>query len=222
MRFIGSAPTILDVGCGRGQFSSVLAQRGCRVTGIETDTSAADQASMVCQNVLVGDVESPETQSKISMLFDIVLFGDVLEHLRNPDQVLLYAREKWLKPDGHIVVSVPNSGHWIFRREVALGRFPYRDSGLFDRTHLRFYNRSALIKLLKGCGYAIEQVAISSNSNSQSDCTFTLFSPFYRKPSFHLQLTLFENHLAHLFPTLFAYQFILKASPEIKAKLNET
>jgi SAM-dependent methyltransferase len=169
---------------------------------------------MVCDRVIVGDVESPSVQEQISERFDAVVLGDVLEHLRSPGAFLTHIRESWLKPDGRVALSVPNSGHWIFRREVLKGRFPYRQYGLFDRTHLRFFTCNSLYALIEENGYKVEKSAIAINHNTYDDLTFACLASLYRHPTWRIHLIKFEHRLAAVWPTLFVYQFVLRIYPQ--------
>ena len=208
LRFTEGAHSVLDVGCSNGFFSRHLVARGCRVVGVERDPVAAKQAQSVCDRVIVGDVESPSVQAKVTEMFDAVVLGDVLEHLRSPGELLTCIRESWLYPDGRVVLSVPNSGHWVFRREVLKGRFPYRWYGLFDRTHLRFFSRDSLYAMIEESGYTVEKSAIAVNHNTY-DLTFACLAPLYRHPTWRIHLIKLESRLAFVWPTLFAYQFVL-------------
>jgi hypothetical protein len=128
--------------------------------------------------------------------------------------VLDYARQHWLLPGGRVVVSIPNAGHWIFRREVLRGRFPYRQYGLFDRTHLRFYTRHSLYELIARCGYTIEAEATTINHNVYDDITFALFTWLYRhRLDFRSRMMQLEHRLSKIWPTLFVYQFVLRLRP---------
>src|SRR4051794_25484223 len=152
---------VLDVGCAEGYLARELRGRGCTVVGLEYDEAAADAAREFCEQVVTGDVESPDVRARVDGPFDRVLFGDVLEHLRDPAAVLRWAREL-LAPDGRAVISLPNIANWSARREIARGRFPYADHGLFDRTHLRFFTRESARGLATDCGYEIERERFAS------------------------------------------------------------
>ena len=82
--------------------------------------------------------------------FDVVVFADVLEHLRDPGSVLKSARGAQ-----RTIVSLPNIGNWTARRQIVAGRFPLDDFGLFDRTHLRFFTRSSAEDLLLTSGWTV-------------------------------------------------------------------
>jgi SAM-dependent methyltransferase len=190
-------------------------ENGCFVVGVEINPVTALQAREICHEVIVGDIETLELREQIDDSFDVVLLGDILEHLKNPGILLTYIRKAWLNPDGRVVISVPNSAHWIFRREVVFGRFPYRSYGLFDHTHLRFFTKASLYELVASSGYQVIKSATSVNHNSHNDITFAILEPLYRRRlDFRSWMIKFEQWLANLFPTLFAYQFILCITPK--------
>jgi methionine biosynthesis protein MetW len=138
---------VLDVGCAEGYLAAELAKRGCEVVGIEPDSRAAAKARERGVEVLELDVE---TIPLAAARFDIVVFADVLEHLRDPVAVLRQAL-----PAGRAVVSLPNIAHWTGRRALMRGRFPRDDFGLFDRTHLRFFTRASAHELVRDAGFRI-------------------------------------------------------------------
>jgi SAM-dependent methyltransferase len=143
---------VLDVGCATGYLAEHLSRRGCAVVGLEADSAAAAAAEAHCERVIVGDVESVDTRGELPRGNDVVLLGDVLEHLRDPAAVLSAMREL-LGPAGAVVASIPNVGVWSARLEVMRGRFPYADSGIFDRTHLRFFTRASAHALVRDAGF---------------------------------------------------------------------
>lgn len=142
---------VLDVGCATGYLAEPLTAAGCEVTGLEADPVAASRAEAVCARVIVGDVEDPATRARLPEDQDAIVIGDVLEHLRDPWSTVA-ALAGLLSPSGRIVASVPNIGWWSARRQVARGRFPYTDHGVFDRTHLRFFTRSSAHELARTAG----------------------------------------------------------------------
>ena len=144
---------VLDVGCATGYLAAQLARRGCRVTGVEADPVAAERARAHCEAVVVGDVEDAACRSELAARapFDVVLCGDVLEHLRDPWSAL----RALAALGGQVVLSVPNVAHWTGRRALARGRFPYAEHGLFDRTHLRFFTRATARDLAQSAGLRV-------------------------------------------------------------------
>jgi 2-polyprenyl-3-methyl-5-hydroxy-6-metoxy-1,4-benzoquinol methylase len=214
LRFVQGARSILEIGCSTGFFSQHLVAQGCRVVGVELNSAAAAQARSVCRRVIVGDIETPAVQAQVDEKFDAVVLGDVLEHLRAPGALLARIRESWLRPAGWVALSVPNSGHWIFRREVLRGHFPYRQYGLFDRSHIRFFTRASLHALVKDNGYTVERVALTVNQNCYDDMTFACLAPLYRRSGSRVCLIKVERWLAAALPSLFAYQFVLRIRPK--------
>src|SRR3954467_9824719 len=154
VELIGSNRDVLDVGCANGYLGSVLKQRGCTVVGLEIDPAAAEDAKGELDEVIVGSVEDMDLVERLGAgRFDVVVFGDVLEHLRDPLPTLRQAR-RLLKPGGYVVISIPNVAHGAVRLSLLRGEFPYRDLGLLDNTHLRFFTRSTVEDLLEGAGLA--------------------------------------------------------------------
>jgi methionine biosynthesis protein MetW len=148
--------TVLDVGCAEGYLAAALAARGCEVHGVERDERAAERARAHCAAVSTIDVEDAVARAALPGAFDAAVLGDVLEHLRDPWAVLGWATAR-LRPGGIAVVSVPNAAHWTVRRELLRGRFPLRDWGTFDRTHLRWFTRASAQDLVRGAGLTIER-----------------------------------------------------------------
>lgn len=147
-----SARRVLDVGCSSGVMGAALQDRGHEVVGVEFDPALAAQARTRLPRVEVADVESlAAAGTRVDDTpFDCVVFADVLEHLRDPWTVVRWG-EQHLAADGCMVVSVPNVRH--LETFVALGlrrRWPYKEVGIFDRTHLRFFARENLPDLLGG------------------------------------------------------------------------
>jgi SAM-dependent methyltransferase len=121
------------------------------VVGIDLDPEAATENSFA-EDVIVIDLDRDDFIPKLGdRVFDVALFGDVLEHLRDPLAVLRRVRE-FLVPGGYVVVSVPNVTHVDVRLALLEGRFEYRDLGLLDRTHLRFFTAVSLEGLLRDAG----------------------------------------------------------------------
>ena len=134
-----------------------LRERGCSVWGVEVDPEAAAKARAVCEDVVVADVEERRLQDLFpGLTFDAVLFLDVLEHMREPEKPLLGARQL-LSPAGRVVASIPNVAHGSVRLGLLRGEFRYTDTGLLDRTHLRFFDVAAVADLFTVTGYKITE-----------------------------------------------------------------
>lgn len=156
VELVGTGKRVLDVGCATGYLANVLARRGCKVVGIEVDPDAARCAEEVCEKVLVGDVEEMDLESQLEGdAFDVIVFGDVLEHLKYPTRALKQL-EPFLRDEGHVVASIPNVAHGSVRLALLLrGEFRYRRLGLMDDTHLRFFTRESVERLLEDTGFLI-------------------------------------------------------------------
>lgn len=147
---------VLDVGCSDGGLGAKMKDFGIRVSGMEAYPEAAAKASRKLDHVLLGDIEHvdmPYTPGQ----FDAVVFGDVLEHLVNPWTALAKVRP-YLRRGGTVLASVPNVGHISVVAPLLGGRFTYTDSGLLDKTHLRFFTLDELLRLFTDTGYEVQEV----------------------------------------------------------------
>lgn len=154
VELIGSNKRVLDVGCANGYLAKVLTEKGCTVSGVEYDEKAAEEARPVLERLVVGDLEQLDLAEELGdARFDVIVFGDVLEHLRDPLPVLRASRAL-LAPGGYTVISIPNVAHGAVRLSLLKGRFDYRPLGLLDSTHIRFFTRDNLKVLLSDAGFA--------------------------------------------------------------------
>jgi len=148
---------LLDVGCGAGGFGASLKQtRQIEVWGVELVSSVAAKAATKLDRVITGLFE-PETKLPDGA-FDCIVFNDVLEHMIAPEQALRYATTL-LTPDGAVLASIPNVRHLPVLWQLGFqGRWEYGDCGLLDKTHLRFFTKSSILKMFKDEGYAVESI----------------------------------------------------------------
>ncbi|HUT93884.1 MAG TPA: glycosyltransferase [Thermoguttaceae bacterium] len=154
-----SARRVLDVGCGTGRLGELLKKKqSVDVVGIELVEAAAKQARDRLDRVIVGDVETLDPAFP-AQSFDCVVCADVLEHLRDPAQVLTQARA-WLKPGGCLVASIPNVRHHSVVTSLLDGNWTYEAAGLLDATHLRFFTRREIERLFQTSGYEITRIGI--------------------------------------------------------------
>ena len=149
------ARTILDIGCAAGAFGAILKKRqGCRVTGIELNTALAETATLRLDRVLVANVETlPATT--FAQEFDCITCGDVLEHLRDPWSVVTKLAA-WLRPEGRMIATTPNVGHWSIVADLLRGRWDIVPFSLLSWEHLRFFTRTGIEQLFRGCGFTLE------------------------------------------------------------------
>lgn len=191
----GSPDRALDIGCSSGYLARRLVERGADVVGVDVDEAAVAEARRVCSQVLVGDVETMELPFE-SASFDVVLCGDVIEHLRDPERFLMRLRSL-LRPEGRLVLTTPNVANWAMRLSLLAGRWRYTDRGILDRTHTRLFTRNTLIEALDRAGYRIVALDVTAPV------------PFVASPA----LERLAHSVARLRPSLFAYQFVVAATP---------
>ena len=153
------AKRILDVGCSVGVMGEALERSGREVTGIESFPSLAEEARQRLSRVIEEDVEEfVRRDSDPGGPFDCVVMADVLEHLRDPWAVVRWA-SRFVDKGGSMVISVPNIRHiHLFWSMAVRRRWPYRDVGLFDRTHLRWFAFNNLDELLADTGFRIVEL----------------------------------------------------------------
>jgi O-antigen biosynthesis protein len=152
-----TARSVLDIGCGAGRLGEALkARQETRVVGVELNEIAASAARQRLDDVLVGDIERLDLDFPPGS-FDAIVCGDILEHLRDPDRLLRRARG-WLALDGRLITSIPNVRHHSVVRSLLEGNWTYEWAGLLDRTHLRFFRRREIEKLLFRAGFAVEEL----------------------------------------------------------------
>ena len=140
---------------GEGFFAAELAKNGNRITGVDNRLVPAETSAF--EEYFTADLEAgiaPVIRQLGGREFDRVLLLDVLEHLRNPDQILRQSHEV-LKRDGWLIVSLPNIANIYVRLMLLFGRFDYAERGLLDRTHVRFFTRKTARQLLESNGYSI-------------------------------------------------------------------
>lgn len=148
-----SALNILDVGCAKGGFGSLIKQKRADVhlTGVEMNSTMAQIASAYYDQIYNMKVEDVDFTTN----FDHINCGDIIEHLYEPWQMikLFYTL---LKKDGSLVISIPNAGHWTIVKDLANGRFEYLPVGLLCLTHIRWFTEESIKAALYDAGFEIE------------------------------------------------------------------
>ena len=149
---------VLDLGCGSGELASYLTARGDRVWGADADPGAVARAAHHCVAARVADLEStPLADLFPGRSFDAIVYADVLEHVRDPWDLLQQSRP--LLADGGVVVaSIPNFAHAAVRLAVLSGSMPYRRLGIVDDTNVRFFTGTSVAALFEESGFAVEAI----------------------------------------------------------------
>lgn len=149
---------VLDVGCSTGFLGEKLKMgKNCAVVGIDNDADAVKIAGKILDKTVRVDIESG--MPRLGKKFDYIIFADVLEHTRNPEEIIRRFR-KFLKKNGHIIVSLPNVAHPLIRLRLLLGKWDYTEVGIMDRTHVRFFTLKTARSMLSNAGLeVVEEVA---------------------------------------------------------------
>jgi SAM-dependent methyltransferase len=148
---------VVEVGCSSGSLAREFKKTGGAglYTGIEVVPQYAELARRHCDRVLTIDIEAIDVEYMRTYLpCDCWIFGDTLEHLRDPWAVLGRIREV-IPAGGCIAACIPNAQHWTVQAMLSAGTFRYQSSGLFDRTHLRWFTRITISEMFQATGFRI-------------------------------------------------------------------
>jgi predicted TPR repeat methyltransferase len=195
---------LLDVGFGAGELARRVRERCAYLAGIELDAEAAGASAPLFDRCLAQDIlESLATLEESP--FDVVVVGDVLEHLIDPGSALDLLRPL-VKKDGRLLVSLPNVANVTVRLSVLAGRFEYAPRGILDQTHLRFFTRKSGRRLLASHGFTVL-------SETATPMPLELALPFLGRPPLAPVARGGAIAAARLLPGLFGYQFVWEAVP---------
>ena len=151
---------VLDVGCSIGILGKQIKQKfGAEVIGIELDEQMAKIAKERLDKVIIGDIEKINLADYFVLnYFDCIIFADILEHLKDPWDVLKNVTS-FLSDDGVIVASIPNIRHYTTIINLLFkGYWPYRERGIHDKTHLRFFTLKNIKEMVEGAGLKIVKI----------------------------------------------------------------
>lgn len=150
---------VLDLGCATGYLSQYLREKKrCNILAVDIDPANVSIAVQRGLTAFEGDADGPATWERITGYaaghgkFDVVIAGDVIEHLKQPDETLKKAKGV-LKKDGILIASTPNIAYWKSRLSLLLGNFDYTEYGIMDRTHLRFFTEKTLRETASKAGF---------------------------------------------------------------------
>lgn len=216
---------VLDVGCGAATTSAYIQRLGNRVVGIDAASEAVITASQRLSRVVhldVGDSAAVMTELGEAR-FDVIIFADMLEHLSWPVGIVK-AYLPLLKPNGSIIISLPNVGLWSVRFAHLFGRFEYQDTGVLDRTHLRFFTRKSALRMLDAAGLRVVRRTynpglarpfvplakrlLARDGGAPSALLESKPYQLYLKTAYPI-----ERAAARLWPGLLAFQMIFEAKP---------
>lgn len=156
LRNIQPGSTVLEFGCAHGRMTKYMKETlGCNVSIIERDFEAGSVAAKYAHQALIGtdgDISNSEWETILQNdRFDYIVFADVLEHLYEPETILKAAK-RLLSPSGSIWVSIPNVSYNGILIDLMNDQFQYREIGLLDNTHIRFFTSKSLTEMVNRCG----------------------------------------------------------------------
>lgn len=167
------ARSVLELGCGAGALAQAYKtlNSAANYVGVELFPEAAQQAEKILDHVLIGDLDTHMILEDLSRLtpkfgFDLVVCGDILEHLKNPWGVLRRVHDL-LAEQGECLACLPNVGHWSVVAQLLGGQWNYADQGLLDRTHLRFFTLDSIYEMFRTAGYVVTE-AVPRVFNAQA------------------------------------------------------
>ncbi len=148
---------LLDVGCGTGATAYVLKSSGVaeQVYGVELFEDAAREARTVLDDVICADISSTDLAFE-EKSFDVILCLDVLEHLVDPWSVLTKLKQ-YLRDDGVLITSIPTIAYAPVILNLLRKRFVYEQSGVMDKTHLRWFTLSSMKEMFASSGFSVER-----------------------------------------------------------------
>lgn len=152
-----TAKKVIEIGCSSGALAREFkkSHKDVNWIGIDIDSYYGELAKANCDRVITMNFE--DCSDDLYLEFsdrDCWIFGDSLEHLKDPWLVLSRIR-RVIPSDGFVVACVPNAQHWSVIVRLAVGDFRYEDSGLMDRTHLRWFTRQTIFELFEGQGFRV-------------------------------------------------------------------
>lgn len=152
--------SILDVGCSEGNSATYLRSKGAEeIWGVEMSLSAASQAQQKMDYVFIGTIEAFLESEHVANRFDLIILGDVLEHLFDP-WLVLKRLSGLLTESGQILISLPNVRNISVLKPLILkGEWRYELSGILDNTHLRFFTYKSAIRMINDAGFSVAKVS---------------------------------------------------------------
>ena len=191
---------VLDVGLARPRLAGALRDRGHRVTGVAA--VATSMTEKYVDDLVTGDLDHGLPHG-VGGPYELVVAADTLEHVRNPARLLRQMADE-LTPGGRLIVTLPNFGHWYPRARTAVGAFDYDQRGILDTTHVRFFTRRSILRMIKKSGLVVTRM----------QSTGLPLDVVLGRPSLARRvLARVDSALVRLRPTMFAYEFVLELRP---------
>lgn len=169
---------VLDIGCHTGALGTAYRARNPNAVllGIETDPATAAIAATRLDRVACVDLERKPLPFDLPGGVDCLIYGDILEHLRDPWAVLR-RHLGMLRAGGTVLICVPNIEHWSFASRLLHGGWDYEASGLLDRTHMRWFSRASMQTGLHALGLHVYDVTPRIFDREQAMPFLTAMAP---------------------------------------------
>jgi predicted TPR repeat methyltransferase len=200
-RFAPRGGTLLDLGAAGGELGAAVREHFDRTIGFEYDADRIGQLRGRFDQVVIADLE---TVTKLPADIRAIVLADVIEHLRNSTTLLQLVRES-LASDGVLFLSVPNIANITVRLGLLFGIFEYRDRGILDFTHIRFFTMRTIRREIENAGFRI--IAVRGSS-----VPIRLIIGWMPDPILRIGERIL-TWITRIWRGLFAYQVILVAIP---------
>jgi 2-polyprenyl-3-methyl-5-hydroxy-6-metoxy-1,4-benzoquinol methylase len=190
---------VIEIGIAEGIMGRIEQFREYRLIGIEINEYWADQAKKYYDEIIVGDIQ--ELEGDIFINADCIILADVLEHLPDPHQTLDKILGQ-ISNNCSVIISVPNIANIWVRINLLFGKFNYSDRGILDRTHLHFFTKKTLVKMIQEANLSIIKL-------DYTPIPLNLVHPFFSKNNLGAFLLKILSFISKKIPTLFAYQILV-------------
>ncbi len=201
-RFTPRGGTLLDLGASAGHLGAAVRDHFDRTIGFEYEVACIGSLHKIFNESAIADLE---TMKRLPSGVDAIVLGDVLEHLRDATSLLRLVHDS-LAPKGRAFISVPNIANVTVRLGLLFGVFEYRDRGILDNTHLRFYTMRTIRRQIESAGFRILAVRGSSVP------VRLIVGKWMPEPLLRLGERILTI-VTRLWKSLFAYQIIIVAAP---------
>lgn len=196
---------VLDIGCGAGSLGKNSPHKNVFWDGITISEKEAESARQIYRNVLLHNAENGLPISCLCSSYDVCICSHVIEHIFWPQALLKDIRSLLAKSNGILIMALPNAVYYNARMKIMRGKFEYRNSGIFDYNHTRWYTFKTGKELLIKNGFTV--------SKSWTEGKFPLGNTARRKIPRRLMQSI-DRLSGRLWPGLFGYQLLYTAKTQ--------